>query len=143
MTPDEFHIEMSRLVEQWKGSYSDARQRLIAQEVKHMPAGWWKRAVDSLLSECRQAPLLPEIRELMAIERERSKVIQSNDLRPKSGCRSCHGNGVYLCAHREQLGFWAFRCHCDAGERDLRRHIPQFKQDHAKDFVYFDARLIQ
>jgi hypothetical protein len=138
----EFETEMARLIEQWKGSYSEARQELIAQAVKHMPADWWKRTVDQLLGECRQAPLLPEIRGLIALERERNKVVAIWDGKPISSCEFCVGNGVYLCTHKTEPGFWAFRCHCEAGNRDPRKQVPQFKQDHAKEYVYFDARVL-
>jgi len=72
MQPSEFKSHMDRLAEQFKNTYSQARVELIWREVRDFDAYWWGRLVDKLLGECRHSPLLPEIREAMSIERERS-----------------------------------------------------------------------
>lgn len=72
MTALEFKAEMDRLVGQFgRAVYSEARMHLIFRQVAHLPASWWKRAVDKFLLEARQAPLLPEISAEIARERER------------------------------------------------------------------------
>lgn len=72
MTPQEFQTQMNRMIETWgKPAYSTERCTLIWQEVGQFSVTWWKQAVDRLIGECRQAPLLPEIRKVAAEEREK------------------------------------------------------------------------
>lgn len=72
MRPDEFQMQMNRLITQFgKGQYSDERTKLIWREVKDFTNGWWEKTVDQLLLSCRQAPLSQEIGEHVAKERER------------------------------------------------------------------------
>ena len=72
MTTMEFNAEMGRLIQQYGvASYSEARIKVIANEVKDFDVKWWRKAVDKFLGECRYAPLIPDIREAAALERER------------------------------------------------------------------------
>lgn len=73
MTEQEFQRDMGRLIEQFgKPVYSQARVALIWREVRDMTSFWWERTVDRLIGECRQAPLVPEVREEVSRERERN-----------------------------------------------------------------------
>lgn len=145
MNQQEFQNQMNRLAETFgKAAYGTERAKLIWREVKDLGAHWLERVVDEFIGG-RSAPLLNEFRDAIAKERERSRPnVQEEawDGRPKSGCTYCFGNGVYICQLRTAGGFWAFRCHCDAGERDPRKGIPQFKEAHVKDFVWMDARAL-
>jgi Fe-S cluster biosynthesis and repair protein YggX len=72
VTANEFQTQMNRMIETWgKPAYSTERCSLIWREVGHFSAEWWKAAVDRMIGEHRQAPLLPEIRKVAAEERER------------------------------------------------------------------------
>ncbi len=72
MTLPEFQTHMGRLIEQFgKASYSQARVELIWGEVQNLDSFWWKITVNRFLGESRHAPLMPEIREAIAKERER------------------------------------------------------------------------
>lgn len=77
MTEPEFQTHMNRLVVQFgKGAYSQERVTLFWRELQSLSGEWWGRTVDSFLGECRQAPLMPEVREAASRERERIRQIQ-------------------------------------------------------------------
>jgi hypothetical protein len=127
---EEFNTEMLRLSAQFsKASYSKERVELIAREVQSMSAYWWKRTVDRLLGECRQAPLLPEIRVLVAEERSREweRRKKQAELNPqvsnRTFCSRCDSTGVVRAKLKSEptAGPFAFLCSCDNGERDSRR----------------------
>lgn len=72
MTEQTFQQGMSRLSSTFgKQAYSVERTSLIWREMNTLPDGAWIKIVDELIGTHRQAPLLPEIRELAAIARER------------------------------------------------------------------------
>lgn len=72
MTQQEFQTQVMRLIETFgKQAYGTERVALIWREVRDFSGQWWSRAVDQFIGDCRQAPLLKEIRELAAMERER------------------------------------------------------------------------
>lgn len=131
MTQQEFQSEMARLVEQFKGSYSQARTELIWREVRDQSPGWWKKAVDTLLGDCRQAPLLPEVRTLVGVEREKrhqgQNRAQSWQAPTNAVCRTCSDTGVIRALHKGLgMGPYAFKCNCQAGRRDGRK-FPQWE----------------
>jgi hypothetical protein len=73
MTHEVFSNHMNRLCTQFgKTAYSTERAALIWREVQHLDGAWWGKTVDRLLGECRQPPLLPEIREFISREREKT-----------------------------------------------------------------------
>jgi hypothetical protein len=73
MTLPEFSKEMDRLVDCFGAkNYPLSRLELIQGEVRGVGAQTWKRVVDKLIGECAFAPLLPQIREALAVERERA-----------------------------------------------------------------------
>jgi hypothetical protein len=77
VTEQEFQTQMNRLAEAFgKQAYSTERVRLIWREVSALSAQWWAGVVDQLIGNCRQAPLLPEIREACSQERERLWLIE-------------------------------------------------------------------
>jgi hypothetical protein len=136
MTPQEFQAPMDRLISQFgKSAYSPARIELIAAEVKHMPGSWWKRTVDRFLGEFRQAPLMPEVREAIAKERERGwdaqKVIPLNAWQePRNArCGYCRDLGYLLAFDKsaEVKAPYAFKCNCEIGRRS-RHAFPEWEQ---------------
>lgn len=72
MTTEEFDREMSRLAETFPNAYRDERRKLIWREVYQLPAQVWAKVVDYLIGDSRQPPMMPEIREAVSRERERS-----------------------------------------------------------------------
>lgn len=77
MTFEQFLSSFNQLVEQFgKNQYSPGRVKLIYQEVANLPESSWARICQTLLGECRMAPLLPEIREHASRERERLAQMQ-------------------------------------------------------------------
>lgn len=146
MNREEFSNEMNRLVSQFgKAAYSPERANLIWREVKDLSPSWMNAAIDEFIGSSRQPPLMPEFRERIAIEREKQwsrqkQQSQKDSWNPRPDCKVCSDNGVYICVKADGSadGFWAFRCHCVKGCNDPRKMIPQYKADHAKEFVYFD-----
>lgn len=150
MTDDQFNRHMNRLASVFpKGAYPSERILLIDEAVNRLSEDAWSRMVDQLIGDCATAPMLPKIRELAAIEREREwskqkTVAPGFDWNRFASCDTCWDNGVYLCVKSEapNEGFYAFRCHCSKGFNDPRKGIPQFKPGHTKDYVWFDARKL-
>jgi hypothetical protein len=145
MEPNFFQRQINRLTEQFgKGAYGTERAHIIWKAVKDLPDAWMEGVVDRFIGESRHAPLLPEFREEIAKERERNRSRERNspkyDWSAFASCSYCYGTGTFLALHREHAGFWAFRCHCEHGMRDPRQLIPQFKAEHAKDFVWMDGK---
>lgn len=145
MNQNEFNTQMNRLVSQFgKAAYGVERTTLIWREVRDLPPEWFAGVVDEFLGSSRQAPLIPEFRDVAASERERMRGREQQErlaevwnLNPR--CDYCRDNGVYVCVRTDGgAGFYGFRCHCERGSSDPRRAIPQLKADHAKQFVYFD-----
>ena len=72
MTFAEFKMHLQKLTNQFGAHvYSEDRVRLIFREVSFLPVSSWEKIVDKFLAESRIAPLLPEIREAIAIQREK------------------------------------------------------------------------
>lgn len=141
MTFADFTKQMDRLIKQWSNTYSTERSTLIWNEIKDLPEQAFRSMVDYYIGESRTAPLLPDMRKSISAYRERNKPKDERwDGLPKSGCDHCFGLGVYIC-EGPQGNPYAFRCHCDAGNRDPRKHIPQFKQAHMdQGYKWIDVR---
>ena len=146
MTSAEFSAQMERLSSRWKSVYSEELVKLIWREVGHISGNLFRQVADHLIGECRQPPLLPEIRDAIASRREREwqATKQSSPNYSWNGfaaCRQCGDMGVILCRHDTRLGFWAFRCSCERGISDPRQAIPALTSTHESDgFTYFDPR---
>jgi hypothetical protein len=76
MTSADFDTQMRRLSSRWPQTYVPELQKLIWREVAALDPTTWTGVADRLLGECRQPPLLPEIRECVAKERERTWTYQ-------------------------------------------------------------------
>jgi hypothetical protein len=120
----EFRKELERLISTYgKAYYSDERVKLIWKEVGMLPASSFESIVEHLISESRQAPLIPEIRERAARAREflwkEQKAEQSNVIEFNSMlCIQCGGIGVVLARRKESLNNgYAFKCNCANGSR--------------------------
>jgi len=71
MNHGEFSMQMSRLVANFGDrNYSDERIKLFWREAEPLDITMWKRIVEKFIAECRYAPLLPELREAISVERE-------------------------------------------------------------------------
>jgi hypothetical protein len=71
VTKEQFAVHMQRLVDTFGDrAYPPERMKLIYQEVADFGDTWWKLEVDKLIGNHRIAPLLSEIREAAARERE-------------------------------------------------------------------------
>lgn len=142
MDRERFQTQINRLGSRWPKAHPPEFITLLWREVKELPDAWLVRTVDELIGSCRQAPLMPDFRELAVVEKERQWSREKHEPQaawnPNPRCRFCSDNGVYVCTSTLRDGLWAFRCHCERGERDERKAIPQFKADHAKEFVYYD-----
>lgn len=63
---------MQRLVSQFGSQfYSEERIKLFYNEVSSLDAASWRAIVDRFIAEFRHAPILPEIREAISLEREK------------------------------------------------------------------------
>src|SRR5690349_8421127 len=71
MRASEFDFQMRRLETRWKGVYVDELKKLIWREVGHFSSEWFEQAVDRLLGNSRQAPLVQDFAEAAAREREK------------------------------------------------------------------------
>lgn len=145
MNEIQFQYQIRRLQEQFGNqNYSQERIKLIWREVKDIEPFWFEKTVDRFIGECRQAPLLPEFRDAIAVLRETHRPKQSfgpANIETVSSCSNCKGNGIFVCGLKEASGLWAFRCHCSLGERDQRKLIPQFKREHLdQGFYYIDVK---
>ena len=147
MTEHEFQSGMSRLMGQWGNAYGPDRVKLIARELRGLNASTWERLVDRLLGECRQPPLLPEIRDALARERERT----ATEPRPltlvwsvTASCEYCWDLGVYLCSKKDAGGKWAFRCHCHKGLNHPSVNIPFYTAEKRDEgFVWVNPRKLK
>jgi hypothetical protein len=125
MTSQEFQIEMGRLVSTFgKQHYPEERVKLIWREVGNLTGNAFANMVEGLISECRQAPLIPEIREKAAKVRERAwseqkktaDVISIN----KNLCAHCGGAGSFPARNKADRSAFAFKCNCSFGKNDMR-----------------------
>jgi hypothetical protein len=71
VTRPHFQNQMGRLSERWRGVYVPSLVEIIWREASQLSNEWFTRTVDDLIGCCRQAPLMPELRERISIERER------------------------------------------------------------------------
>lgn len=145
MTQAEFSPHMGRLIEQFgKGAYSQARVEIIWRSVRDMDAHWWSMQVDRFLGECRQAPLVPEIRDAVLLERNRAwQAKKQQGLREEGQgakvlelvrCRACRDLGYVRATLRANpVGCYAFRCTCDAG-RASQLNFPPFADVRDEDY---------
>lgn len=135
MTPEFFQGQIQRLSNVFGGAYKTERTQLIWNEMGNLPDDAFKRIVDRLISECRQAPLLPEFRDQAAVEREkiwsRQKAMGSvmSNLHEFAKCSTCHGSGSVLVRRKDDHSPWAFKCGCPAG-RNNPRNFPLYQPSH-------------
>lgn len=72
MRPNDFQMEMNRLMEQFgKGNYSTERCKILWKEVQEYDATWFAGVIDKFIGESRHPPLMPDFREEISRERER------------------------------------------------------------------------
>jgi hypothetical protein len=138
-----FNEQLKRLDVQWKNFYGLERQALIWQAAQSLSIESFARVVTRILAEFRQPPLLPEIRGLIAEERERiwgsQKVIPISGFNwaKFSNCNDCGGTGALRAVSKTQsTGMYAFKCHCEYGQRD-RRNFPQWTSDRLEEFEIY------
>lgn len=152
MTREEFQAQMNRLAETYgPNQYKPERLTVIWGLVKHQSGEWLQQTVSRLIGSMRQAPLVPEFEEALALERERSSSRQSvsYDWTPTPKCSYCRDMGVFLSrlVPEPTHGPYAFRCACEAGLNDPRKSIPYYTQTHKdQGFVFMepeDIRRIQ
>lgn len=85
MNPQHFKIQVTRLLNTFgKAAYPDERVNLMWRELSGLPDESWTRMVDTLIADHRFAPLMPEIRDLAAIEREKAWAIEKAQHRRES-----------------------------------------------------------
>ena len=71
MTESEFSKGMSRLINTYRqDSYPAERVKLIFKEVSGLRVDLWNKIVDRMIGDNAFAPMLPQIREALAKERE-------------------------------------------------------------------------
>lgn len=140
MTESEFNAQMNRLTAQFgKSFYTTERQVLIWDAVGTLDGFTFRRIVDKLIGECRQAPLVPEIREHVARERERLWSSTKRDpMQYPTGrgvlCPQCKDSGALLALPKDgKSGPYAFKCLCDSGLSDGRK-FPSWPPRDADDF---------
>src|SRR3954462_10986965 len=74
MNLQEFDSQVNRLRDTFGDrSYPDERVKIIWREVQSLGRAWFERTIDRLIGEFRKAPMLPDIRFLIAEERERHR----------------------------------------------------------------------
>jgi hypothetical protein len=138
---EEFNSQMQRLITNFgRTAYSQERSTLIWRETQAIEGPLFERIVDRLIGECRQAPLLPEIRD--AVGREKSRLwerektshhAQSAQVIPLVRCRMCEDTGVIRAlAKGESFGFYAFKCCCEKAKSDPRRFPEWLSADPAR-----------
>lgn len=73
MTPAEFTAGIDRLKNVYgEKAYANERVKVIFRAVQDMSGAWWARAVEQLIGTHRNPPMMPEIGELLSLERERN-----------------------------------------------------------------------
>lgn len=72
MKQQHFQTQVNRLAETFGAqAYKRERVELIWREVANFGEVWFTKAIDDFIGNCRHAPLLPEFREKISLERER------------------------------------------------------------------------
>jgi hypothetical protein len=145
MTDEQFNQHMDRLSRTFRAAYSEERTLLFYQTVRNMSVAWWKQTVDYWIGEFRHAPLMPELKEAVARERERqsentARVAVPEKFNSRPDCSTCRDVGVYLCKRKEHEGVWAFRCHCEKGLNDTRTAIPFYTAAHLAEYTYYEVQ---
>lgn len=132
MTQAEFQNHMQRLVNNYgKAAYSAERANLIWRAVEGLSAEWWGKCVDEFIAYARQAPLMDQIRERIAAERERiwgeQKRKGTTRWEPPrdASCYACKDSGVIFAAQKGTGNPYVFLCGCTAGQAD-RRAFPRW-----------------
>lgn len=141
MTEPEFQTEINRLASVFGGAYKTERAALIWHEMQNLSADSFKRIVDKLIGECRQAPMIQEFREAASPERERMHSIRKSQRAAEmmskivayASCSNCHDTGAVLARHKVDKSPWAFRCGCSHG-RNEPRNYPKWESGYLKDF---------
>lgn len=147
MNHQEFSIQMDRLKDVYTDRpYSNERVKLIWREVSRLSGEAFSRIVDNLISSQRQPPMLTEIRDQIALERERTssepKAVAMN-WEASYNCDFCRDLGIFVCTQGESLNFYAFRCHCEKGSQHQGKHIPHYKSGHREQgYQWFDVRKL-
>lgn len=116
-------------------AYSPERVKLIWKLVGREDRIFWHQCLDQLIGSSRQPPLLQEISQILYESRakrssETKKIAKEESWEFRYSCDFCYDNGVYLANKKGHTGEWAFRCHCEKGDFDPRKNIPQFKKAH-------------
>lgn len=128
MNREDFVPQMNRLMTTFgKAHYPSERLDLIWKEVGSLESADFNRIVDYLISELRQAPLLPEIREQAARARERAWNRQKKErfapvVPIRSVCSRCYDSGVVLARLKTDRSAFAFKCSCSNGRADRRNY---------------------
>lgn len=147
MTKDQFMLQASRLLENFgSSSIGKERLRMFFREVENLSPEWWTNVVDRWIGELRSAPMLPDVRELANVERERLRQIEKakesqNPLPASPACSYCQDVGVFNCSRKGHEGLWSFRCHCERGQRDPRKALPFFTDNHSQEYAYVERRI--
>lgn len=72
MNENEFKVEIDRLKNVYGDkSYTTERLKIMWRQVKDFRADWFKKVIDELIGTCRLPPLMTELAEHVARERER------------------------------------------------------------------------
>jgi len=137
MKAAEFETQIQRLVSTYgKAQYSEERVKIIWREVQSLSEADFSNIIEKMISECRQAPLIQEIKDYSA----QAKIVQFNKksnhtLSGQGGCSTCKGTGTVLVRRLDDLTPWAFRCDCEAAKlRNFK--YPQWANAHKSAYKY-------
>ena len=124
MTQQEFQSQVERLKSVYGDrAYPDERVKLLWSAAGSLPGDWFRRTVDSLISDFQEA---------IGAERERvwrsQKAAQlSAKVMDFARCSWCGGNGVVLARRKDDHTPWAFKCRCSNARND-NRNYPIFSE---------------
>lgn len=140
MNSIEFNEQIARLSEAYgKNHYGSERTRVIGLAVRYLPDGAFTRIVDELIACERQAPLLPQILDVISKRREtqadrqqeRKKTFWERDTYACSKCRDC---GVLVAMNLNDKQIYGFRCDCESGQLDPRKALPMWGEKWVADY---------
>jgi len=117
VTLDEFKIQLKRLKDQFgEKTYSDERAAVLFQSLKQIFLDRFKAAVDYLLLNERQAPMLPQIWNAINSAKQSEEAVRNMlPTREESSCQSCYGGG-YMFSKDDHGYEYISRCHCATGK---------------------------
>lgn len=95
MTIHEFDINMQRLKNNYGNSFNDEKIKMIYSSVKEFPVVWWAKTVDWFIASSRTAPLVQDIRDKAADERERLYYIEKKKNAEEAERFMCEGLSKY------------------------------------------------